>query len=199
KNQASARELLESGLQCEPGHRSDGLEQSVRELATDCSADLGSFFDRAEPVKARHQRIVQRGRNSEVWQRTDGDVAITFVSEQPRLQHHLGELLDEERNPVGLAVIGSSTSRGNSFPPARSRIMAAALSRASRSISIIVTCARSSHGGKNSGLKVIRRNTRAVLIASMNRLVASSVEGSIQCASSIRNNTGFSCARLITW
>src|SRR5262245_46375265 len=39
KDQPRARELLESRLQREAGHRSDGLEQSICELSTDCSAD----------------------------------------------------------------------------------------------------------------------------------------------------------------
>src|SRR5262245_54568181 len=46
---------------------------------------------------------MQRGRNGEISQRADRDVAIPCIPKQPGLQHHLGELLDKQGNPIGLA------------------------------------------------------------------------------------------------
>src|SRR5215831_5169561 len=46
---------------------------------------------------------MQRGWNGEMRQRTDHDVVIPRVAEQPGLQHHLGEFLDKQGNSIGLA------------------------------------------------------------------------------------------------
>src|SRR5262249_21389094 len=46
---------------------------------------------------------MQRGRNGELRQRTDRDVAIPCVLEQPGLPQHLGEFLDKQRISIGLA------------------------------------------------------------------------------------------------
>src|SRR5262245_29677074 len=54
-DQSSARELLQSRVECSAGNRCHGREQAIRELTTDGRADLGNLLDRAEPIKTRHQ------------------------------------------------------------------------------------------------------------------------------------------------
>jgi hypothetical protein len=55
-----------------------------------------------QAVEPRHQRVVQRGGNRQRWEETGELVALLALLEQPRLQHHLGQLLDKQRHPIGL-------------------------------------------------------------------------------------------------
>src|SRR6266550_7194299 len=50
KDQSSARELVQSRLQCIAGNRCDSRKQAIRELTPDSRADLGNLLDRAEPI-----------------------------------------------------------------------------------------------------------------------------------------------------
>jgi len=61
---------------------------------------LRHLLDGSEPVEASHEAVVQRGRDCERRQGTDENVAVAFLSQQPGLQDHLGQLLDEQRHPI---------------------------------------------------------------------------------------------------
>ena len=74
------------------GQPGDRRQQFVGKLAADRGADLQHLARRAEPVDARHQRGLQRGRNGELLHR---------LVELFALEHRLGQFLDEQRHAVG--------------------------------------------------------------------------------------------------
>ena len=97
--------------------------------------------------------------------------------------------------PSALAVICSCIPHGNSLPPVTSEMICPVCSRDNRSRRSKVTCDSSSPGGKNSGLKLHKTKTRAVLINAMHRPSSSSVLESLQCASANSITTGRVSAR----
>src|SRR5215510_3707866 len=76
----------------------------MRKFATYSGADLGDFFDRAEPIEAGGQRAEQRCRNSESRYGINGDnIAATFIFDQSGFQYAHGEFLDEQGNSICFA------------------------------------------------------------------------------------------------
>lgn len=73
------------------------------ELASDRRTELGDFLGRGEAVKARHQGILQGGRNRQLRQRAAQVVAGRRVFQHARLDHGLGQLFDKQRNAFGFA------------------------------------------------------------------------------------------------
>ena len=79
----------------------EGRQQLVAEHAPERRGQLGDLLHRRELVEARHQRIVQRGRDRQRRQRAGQHVAVARIDQQVRLQDRLGQLLDEQRHAVG--------------------------------------------------------------------------------------------------
>ena len=73
------------------------------ESAADAGADLCHLFDRGEPVEAGHQRILQRRRDRKRRQRARHHIVIAGVGEEARLDHGLGQLLDEQGHTLRLS------------------------------------------------------------------------------------------------
>jgi hypothetical protein len=93
--QLGCDQLIEGGLQFRVravGHRS---EQRMGELAADRGADLRDLLDRGEAVEAGEQRVVERRGDRECRQGTIESVVVPGVSQKARLEHRLGQLLDE--------------------------------------------------------------------------------------------------------
>jgi hypothetical protein len=67
----------------------------MRKLAPERGADLGDLFHGCEPVEAGEQRIMQGRRQRERRQWPGQFIMVARVLEQARLQHGLGQLLDE--------------------------------------------------------------------------------------------------------
>ncbi len=98
-----AHQVVERRGELRLGHLQHLGEQAQRELAADQRADLRDLLGRREPVEARHQRVLQGRRDREQRQRALQPVAVGRVLEQARLHDGLGQLLDEQRDAVGLA------------------------------------------------------------------------------------------------
>jgi hypothetical protein len=81
----------------EPGH---GRQQLAAELPPDHRRDLGHLLDRRQPVQPGHERVLERRGDRQRRQRAGQLVPVADVPEQARLQHRLGQLLDEQRHPV---------------------------------------------------------------------------------------------------
>ena len=64
-------------------------------------ADLQDFARRAEPVDARHQRSLQRGRDRQLLHRLLEHVAVLVLVQLLAFEHRFGQLLDEQRHAVG--------------------------------------------------------------------------------------------------
>ena len=80
---------VQGGPQLGLGQGRDRREQRVGELPADAGCHLRHLLDPGHPVQPGHQRGVQRGRHRRA----------RFG--RARLQHRLGQLLDEQRHPVG--------------------------------------------------------------------------------------------------
>ena len=89
KDQLGGGEPVQGGLQLGFGQRRDRREERVGELAPDAGRDLRHLLDPRHPVQPGHERGMQRGGHCRPWSR------------RPGLQHRLGQLLDEQRHPVG--------------------------------------------------------------------------------------------------
>jgi hypothetical protein len=77
--------------------------KAVPELTANRRADLRDFLGRGEPVEARHQRVLQGGRNRQRRQRTAQAVARRRILQQARLHHSLRQFFDEQRDAVRFA------------------------------------------------------------------------------------------------
>ena len=71
------------------------------ELAADHGADLSDFAHAAEAIETGHEGVVQGRRDRERRQQAGELEMVARGDEQTRLQHHLGQLLDEQRHAVG--------------------------------------------------------------------------------------------------
>ena len=100
------------------------------ELAADRGADLRDLLDRGEAVEARKQRVVERRGDRERRQRAGKLVAVARVREQARLEHRLGQLLDEQGHAVGLGDDLRGTSAGRALAPTTRSTMRRALAAA---------------------------------------------------------------------
>ena len=65
------------------------------------AATLRHLLDHREAVEARHERIVQRGRDRERRQGACELQAVADVAHQARLDQRLRQLLDEQRHAIG--------------------------------------------------------------------------------------------------
>ena len=80
----------------------DGLQQLVGKLAPQRRPELCQAFHRGQAVQPRHQRVVQRGRNRQRGEEPGQLIALGLLLEQAGLQHHLRQLFDKQRHPIGL-------------------------------------------------------------------------------------------------
>jgi hypothetical protein len=101
KDQLGRNQLVQDRRQVRPAQRCEDLEQLKGELATDHRGDLSDFACAAEPIQTGHERVVQGRRDRQGRQRTGELVAIARGDQQSRFEHHLGQLLDEQRYAVG--------------------------------------------------------------------------------------------------
>ena len=72
----------------------------MRELPPNGGPDLRHLLSWAEPVKPRHQRCVQAGRDCQCWRWNGGGGPLRFALALG-LQHRLSHFLDEQRDAVG--------------------------------------------------------------------------------------------------
>ena len=63
---------------------------------------VAQALHRRQAIQPRHQRVVQGGGNGQGRQGPGQLIALRPLLEQPGLQHHLGELFDKQRHPIGL-------------------------------------------------------------------------------------------------
>ena len=89
-------------LQCALVAADQRAQQRIGELAPDRRADLGDLPHRRPAVEPRHQRVLKRRRDGERRQGPVEPIAVGVLDQDARLQHRLGELLDEQRVSVGL-------------------------------------------------------------------------------------------------
>ena len=90
EHQLGRRQPLQRRPQRRLGHRRDRREQRIGELAPDARRRLRHLLDLGHPVQPGHQRGVKRGRHR-----------ARARPRRARLEHRLGQLLDEQRHPVG--------------------------------------------------------------------------------------------------
>src|SRR5262249_3087656 len=195
EDQLARGKVRESGLDGETRARGQSSQQPIRELATYGSANLRNLLAGAKPIKTRRQRTQQRRRNGERWWQINGDVLITSILERSDSSTVFVSSSANKGMPSALLIICSWSWLGSSLLPATSRMMALVCSDANRLRVNRVTCDSSSQGGKNSGLKLTKTKTLAVLIDAMHRLSSSSELQSIQCTSASTMTTGRVSAR----
>ena len=94
--------LGQSMLQCGLVASNQRAHQGIRELASDCGAELGDLPHRSQPVEPRHQRVLKRLRDGERWQRPLEPIDFGVLNQDARFQHCLSEFFDEQWVPVGL-------------------------------------------------------------------------------------------------
>ncbi len=82
------------------GQRGRRLGQGQRKLPADDGAHLGGFSGRAEPVQARPQQVVERGRDGRLGDRRRQLVAPAAQAQPLRLQQHARQLFDEQGHPI---------------------------------------------------------------------------------------------------
>ena len=130
EDQLGRGEPVERGPQLRLRHRRDRREQRVGELAPDAGRRLRHLLDPGHPVQPGHQRGVQRGRHRR-----------RPAARRPGLQHRLGELLDEQRHPVGPGRDLGKHRRGKARgSPAERAAIASVAPRPSRLSVRRVTC-----------------------------------------------------------
>jgi hypothetical protein len=95
-------QLLQPPLQGALVPRRNGLQQGIGKLAPERRPELCEALHRRQAVQPRHQRVVQCGGNRQRRQGPGQLIALCPLLEQPRLQHHLGQFLHEQRHPIGL-------------------------------------------------------------------------------------------------
>ena len=93
----------EGGLQVGLGHGGHGLNQGVGKLPAQGCAELRDFPHGSQPVQTGHERILQRGRNGQVRQRSDQGIALGLLFEKIRSYDHLGQFFDKQRDAIGFA------------------------------------------------------------------------------------------------
>jgi hypothetical protein len=77
----------------------DGADQLAAEGPSDGRASWRTPRGR-QPIEPGHEGVVQAGRHGQRRQRTDELVAAIALPQRPRLEHHLGQLLDVERHAI---------------------------------------------------------------------------------------------------
>ncbi len=102
KDELRPQQLLEGTLQRRVVQRRDGGKQLVGELAPDCRRRLRDVLYRAQPIEARHERIVQGRGNGQSRQRAGQHVGVGLLFEESGFEDGLGQLLDKQRHAVGL-------------------------------------------------------------------------------------------------
>ena len=80
----------------------DHFQEVVSELAPDAGCDLGDFLDRGQPVKAGHERVLERRWDRQRRQGTRQLVMTASVLEQAGFEHRFSEFFDEQRHAIGL-------------------------------------------------------------------------------------------------
>jgi hypothetical protein len=101
EDQLRSDELVECSVKIGFGEGRDCRDEFVAELTADHSGSLGHLPDRGEAVKAGHEGILEGRRDGQGRERGGEFVAVAGIGEQARLEHRLGQLLDEQRHPVG--------------------------------------------------------------------------------------------------
>jgi len=81
------------------GHR---LQQLIGKRAPNGRAQLRHGFHRGEAIEPRHERVLECRRDRQRRRRPGQRIARLPLLEEPGLQHHLGELFDEQRHAIGL-------------------------------------------------------------------------------------------------
>ena len=102
EHELGLQQLVESTLKSVFIERRDHFQEVVSELAPDAGRDLGDFLDRGQPVKAGHERVLERRRDRQRRQGTRQLVMAASVLEQPGFEDGFGEFLDEQRHAIGL-------------------------------------------------------------------------------------------------
>src|SRR5262249_51244601 len=89
-------ELGNSMLQCALVAADHRAQQGIGEVAPDRRADLADLPHRRPAVEACHQRMLKRLRDDERRQRPFEPIALGDPDQDARLQHRLGEFLDDQ-------------------------------------------------------------------------------------------------------
>jgi hypothetical protein len=95
-------QFLEGSFEFGLGPVCDCDEQGIGELTTDRGADLGDLLGRAELVEPGKQGVLEGRGNGERRQQVGQLVAVADIFQDPRLEHCLGQLLDEQGHAFGL-------------------------------------------------------------------------------------------------
>jgi hypothetical protein len=101
-DQLRRHQLAEGALQRQSLKRRDRFQQAIREFAPDRCPDLCDLLNRRQPIQALHQRVLQgRGDCQRGHPLVENKYAV-LLAEEARLKNGLGQLLDEQRHPIGL-------------------------------------------------------------------------------------------------
>ena len=155
-----------------------------------------SRFD--QPVQPCHERGLERARDGADGQHALKHPAPLCLAEPPRLQHRRGQLLDEQRHPVG-------APRDRLLEVGRQRLAAADLADDGRAGLAAQAFEHQSRQPRTvgerwpSGRLVKSRRTRVPTTRSSRCPISSSEVGSIQGKSSNRARAGRSAARPRRW
>ena len=96
-------QLRQCRLECRRLQGCDGLQQIIGKRAPHGRAQLRHDFGRAEAVKARHQRVVEGGRDRQRGQGTRQLIARLVLLKEPGLQHGFGQLFHKQGHAIRLA------------------------------------------------------------------------------------------------
>jgi len=100
-DQLGAEQVAQCGVQRVALDRGQGREMRESELAPDHGAHLGQLLGGRMPVEPGQQRVVQRVRDGQRWQRAEQLIVLAHVAQDAELENRLGELLDEQGDAVG--------------------------------------------------------------------------------------------------
>ena len=101
KNQFRPYQLAQRLFQLVPRQPRDGVQQFVVKIAARDGTDLCHLPHRCQPIKARHQRRLQRCWDRQSRQRTLENIMTVPFLQQPAFKHCFGQFLNEQRHAIG--------------------------------------------------------------------------------------------------
>jgi hypothetical protein len=102
KYQLRRNQLCERAVKLVNGERGYECQQAAAELPSYARADLRHLLHALQPIQPCHKGVPEAVRDRQRGQWSVEDIAAALHRKQARLQDGFGELLHEERHPVGL-------------------------------------------------------------------------------------------------
>jgi len=101
-DETGGRQLIERRIELRRRQVRHRGNQLVGEFPSDRGTDLRRILGRGKPVEASRQRVVQRRRYGDRRQRSVEHVAVRRLTQQSALEQRARQLLDEQRDAIGV-------------------------------------------------------------------------------------------------